>query len=77
MDAKLQDDIAHALQDALKAAHAVAGRSVYSGGKLDRSYEPGPHELLAILVGAGVQFYPCKGVVSDACQLVLIPKEGD
>jgi hypothetical protein len=75
MNATEQDKVAHALGDALKGANMVAARTVYSGGKLDRSYEPGPHELLAILVGAGVQFYPCRGIVSDACQLALVPDD--
>lgn len=76
MDAKTQDTVARALAGALKDARMVAGRHKYRDGKLERSYEPGPHEMLAILNAAGVEFYPLAGVV-DERQLVLIPKEGD
>jgi len=75
MDARMQDAVAGAIASALKGERIVAARKVFSGGKLDRSYEPSPHELLAILVGAGVQFYRCEGTV-DERQLVLIPKDG-
>jgi hypothetical protein len=74
MDAKAQDAVARALKDALESSGYVAARMVYVGGKLDRHYEPGAHELLAIMLGAGVHFYKCEGAVqADPRQLVLIP----
>ena len=76
MDARTQDRVARALASALKQERMVAARKVYAGTKLDRYSEPGPHELLAILVGAGVEFYPLDGVV-DERQLRLLPKDED